>query len=81
MLSLFDLHIIPSRQALAELQQGKLLINTINAHSYNVAQRDALFAEALRNGDVLTADRANHHRASQGDRSSSGLEAILLCAE
>ena len=59
MFSLFNLHIIHSRQALAELPQGKLLINTINAHSYNVAQKDALFAEALRNGDVLTADGAS----------------------
>lgn len=59
MLLLYDLHIIPSRQALAELPQGKLLINTINAHSYNVAQEDALFAEALQKGDVLTADGAS----------------------
>lgn len=59
MLSLFDLHITPSRQALAELPKGKLLINTINAHSYNVAQEDAVFAEALRKGDVLLADGAS----------------------
>ena len=44
MLSLCDLNILPNRQALAELPQGKVLINTINAHSYNVAQDDALFA-------------------------------------
>lgn len=59
MLLLYDIHIIPSRQALVDLPQGKLLINTINAHSYNVAQEDALFAEALQNGDVLTADGAS----------------------
>lgn len=59
MLLLYDIHIIPSRQALADLPQGKLLINTINAHSYNVAQKDELFAEALQNGDVLTADGAS----------------------
>ncbi len=59
MLSLYDLHITTSRAALAELPEGKLLINTINAHSYNVAQKDALFAEALQNGDVLLADGAS----------------------
>lgn len=59
MLSLHQLNILPNKQALTELPQGKLLINTINAHSYNVAQRDALFAEALRKGDALTADGAS----------------------
>ena len=59
MLSLYDLHFNPSRQALAELPAGKLLINTINAHSYNVAQKDPLFAEALQKGDVLLADGAS----------------------
>lgn len=59
MLSLFGLQITPSRQALAALPQRKLLINTINAHSYNVAQKDALFAEALLKGDVLLADGAS----------------------
>ena len=35
---------------------GKLLINTINAHSFNTAKKDQLFAEALTNGDVLLPD-------------------------
>ena len=56
MLSLYDLHIIPSRQVLADLRYGKLLINTINAHSYNVAQKDVSFAEALQpSGDTPSA--------------------------
>lgn len=59
MLLLHELNILSNRQALAELPQGKVLINTINAHSYNVAQEDALFAEALLKGDVLTADGAS----------------------
>ena len=59
MLSLYTLNILPDKQALSGLPQGKLLINTINAHSYNVAQQDALFAEALAKGDVLTADGAS----------------------
>ena len=33
-----------------------MLINTINAHSYNTARKDSLFAEALTNGDVLLPD-------------------------
>lgn len=38
------------------LPDGKLLINTINAHSYNMARKDSLFAEALLKGDVLIPD-------------------------
>ena len=41
---------------LSELPEGRLLITTINAHSYNVAQQDAEFAEALRQSDVLLPD-------------------------
>ena len=33
-----------------------MLINTVNAHSYNTARKDSLFAEALMNGDVLIPD-------------------------
>lgn len=55
-LYLKDLVIMEHRDELKSLPEGKLLINTINAHSYNVAQTDALFAEALVNGDVLIAD-------------------------
>lgn len=55
-LKLKDLDILPSQVALHELPAGKLLINTINAHSYNTAQKDALFAEALLKGDVLIPD-------------------------
>lgn len=42
--------IINNLKELRSLLDGKLLINTINAHSYNVAQKDSLFAEALQNG-------------------------------
>lgn len=59
MFSLYLLSILPSKQALEELPQGKLLINTINAHSYNVAQEDEVFAEALQKGDVLVPDGAS----------------------
>ena len=33
-----------------------MLINTINAHSFNTARKDNLFAEALSKGDVLIPD-------------------------
>lgn len=44
---------------LKTLPEGKLLINTINAHSYNTALKDTAFAEALQNGDVLIPDGAS----------------------
>ena len=56
MFRLKDLNILGSKAELALLPEGKLLINTINAHSYNTARKDSLFAEALTNGDVLLPD-------------------------
>jgi N-acetylglucosaminyldiphosphoundecaprenol N-acetyl-beta-D-mannosaminyltransferase len=41
---------------LSELPDSKLLITTINAHSYNVARRDAEFARALQQSDILLPD-------------------------
>ncbi len=38
------------------LPNSKLLINTINAHSFNLAQQDKTFANALRKSDVLLPD-------------------------
>lgn len=56
MIKLRTLHIQESKDALGKLPEGKLLINTINAHSYNTALKDELFAEALMKGDVLIPD-------------------------
>lgn len=56
MFRLKNLNILGSKAELASLPEGKLLINTINAHSYNTARKDGLFAEALTNGDVLIPD-------------------------
>lgn len=56
MLRLKELDIVESREELSLIPRGKFLINTINAHSYNTAQKDALFAEALQNGDYLIPD-------------------------
>ena len=59
MLRLCEIDLVGSKEELALIPQGKVLINTINAHSYNVAQKDEEFAEALRtdlNIDVKKAD-------------------------
>lgn len=56
MFCLKSLEIFGSKAELASLPEGKLLINAINAHSYNTARKDSLFAEALTNGDVLLPD-------------------------
>lgn len=59
MLKLKDLDIVKFIKSLSSIQEGKALINTINAHSYNVAQKDELFADALSNGDYLIPDGAS----------------------
>lgn len=59
MLRLKDIKIVCSMEELAAIPDGKVLINTINAHSYNTAQKDELFAEALKNGDALIPDGAS----------------------
>ena len=56
MFRLKTLTILGSKAELASLPEGKLLINTVNAHSFNTAKKDQLFAEALTNGDVLIPD-------------------------
>lgn len=59
MLKLKDLSIIESMEQLMGIPEGKVLINTINAHSYNTAQKDEAFAEALIKGDYLIPDGAS----------------------
>ena len=56
MFCLKSLNILGSKAELASLPEGKLLINTVNAHSFNTAKKDQLFADALTNGDVLIPD-------------------------
>lgn len=55
-LKLRELSLVKNKTELNSLPDGKLLINTINAHSYNTALKDSLFAEALINGDALIPD-------------------------
>lgn len=71
MLKLKDINILGSREELSRLPEGKLLINTINAHSYNTAQKDAMFAEALTNGDVLIPDGASIVKACRWIKAKS----------
>lgn len=59
LLKLKSIPLVESYQGLNDLPSGKLLINTINAHSYNTALKDQLFAEALQKGDVLIPDGAS----------------------
>ncbi len=59
MLRLSNLSIVESQDALKYIPDGKVLINTINAHSFNVAQKDEPFAEALAKGDYLIPDGAS----------------------
>ncbi len=59
LLFLSKVTILESKDALSSLPSGKLLINTVNAHSFNTAQKDSLFADALKNGDVLIPDGAS----------------------
>ena len=56
MLKLRNLDIICSKEELLALPRKKMLINTVNAHSFNVAQKDKVFAQALVEGDALIPD-------------------------
>lgn len=56
MFALKTIKLVQSRDALRDIPDGKVLINTINAHSYNTALKDADFAEALEKGDYLIPD-------------------------
>lgn len=55
-LRLKDLTLLNCKDDLEKLPDGKLLINTVNAYSFNLAQRDEPFIKALKNCDVLIPD-------------------------
>ena len=71
MFKLKTLTILGSKAELASLPEGKLLINTINAHSFNTAKKDKLFAEALTNGDVLIPDGVSSVKACRRIKAKS----------
>ena len=56
MIRLKTIKLVDSKDELDKIPDGKVLINTINAHSYNVARKDELFADALQKGDYLIPD-------------------------
>lgn len=71
MIRIKELTIVESKKALGSIPDGKILINTLNAHSFNVAQKDAMFAEALRCGDYLIPDGASIIKACKILRAKS----------
>ena len=58
MLRLREITIVESVEELTHFPEGKTLINTIYAYSYVVAQKDDIFADALRKCDFLMPDGA-----------------------
>lgn len=59
MLRLKSLQLVTSRAELNDIPPGKTLINCINAHSYNTARKDEVFANALTRCDYLLPDGAS----------------------
>ena len=51
-----DLRLTRSRAEMDAWPEGKFLVDTVNAHSFVIAQKDAAFADALRNADALLPD-------------------------
>lgn len=53
---LSSLKVLPSIKALNDIQEGKKLINTVNAYSFCIAQENDIFAKSLSNCDYLIPD-------------------------
>ena len=51
-----ELQLVRSRDEMAKWPEGKFLIDTVNAHSFVLAQRDTHFADALLEADALIPD-------------------------
>lgn len=56
MISIKNLDLLCCKDDLTNIPDGKILINTINAYSYNNARKDSAFELALKNGDYLIPD-------------------------
>lgn len=65
MIRLKDLRLLEQKSDLSLLPEGKLLINTINAYSYNMARKNPIFAQALTKGDALIPDGMSIVKACQ----------------
>lgn len=70
-LRLRHLKLVESKASLEKIPPGKVLINTINANSYNTAQKDQEFAKALLLGDYLIPDGASIVKACRWLRADS----------
>ena len=51
-----DMHLTRSKADMDAWPEGKFLVDTVNAHSFVVAQKDEAFAKALMNSDALLPD-------------------------
>lgn len=51
-----DLRLTRSKAEMENWPEGRFLIDTVNAHSFVLARKDAAFAEALRSADALLPD-------------------------
>ena len=56
MVKLSSFHFLRNGEELAAVPDGKCLINTLNAYSFNMVQHDPDFEAALRGGDYLLPD-------------------------
>ena len=56
MIKLSSFHFVRDKQEAAAIPDGKYMINTLNAYSFNVAYKDPEFVEALRGSDYLLPD-------------------------
>lgn len=68
---LSTLNLIESKEALKDMPMGKIVINTLNAHSYNMAQKDAIFTKALVSSDYLIPDGGSIVKACHFIKASS----------
>ena len=71
MISLRTIRLVESLADLDSIPAGKVLINTVNAHSYNTALEDEAFAEALTKGDYLVPDGASIVKACKWLKAAS----------
>lgn len=51
-----DLKLVRSQSEMRNWPEGKFLIDTVNTHSFVLAQKDGAFAQALMDADVLLPD-------------------------
>ena len=76
-----DLTLVRSRAEMAGWPDGKFLIDTVNAHSFVVAQTDAAFAEALQSADALLPDGISIVKASRWLRTQNAPDEKIAGAD